>query len=240
MTTDLTTSGGSTTSESRVTMVAHQKPKTARAALAEVIIEISKEYELKFPEGSQGHQVENIIDFILRQYKTVSPNQVKQAVELNAAQKYHDHVESYGRLSLDFIGGCLKRFVGWRAEQRQRGSLGSNPGEIQINVRAELWRDWDRIIKKPELPVTQYIEEKWNHLSKHGKGFDPSIDKKKLKQYTKKNMDRIKSRDNAFLEAMDNMTSSANIEGRAELWALQEYKADKIRDYLLTIKTRKS
>lgn len=237
MTTDLTRSGGSTTSEELTTMVVKLTPNKARAALAKVIIELSVEFDLSFPEGPRDLQVENIITFILEHYKTLSANDVKKAVDLNAAQKYHDHVQSYGKLTREFLGACLKRFTGWKSDQRQRGTISGDPKNLEKNLRVELWRDWTRLKGNKKLVVTQYVLEKFDHLVRKGK-ISEDINQEELQAMEKAHLARLLDPHDK-IQVFASATEGAN-EDRARAWALAEYKATKIKDYLITLKIPKS
>ena len=85
----------------------------ARKSVAQVLIQIPQDYDLDFPEGSKAHQLESIADFILEHYRNISPAEIKEAMELNAARKFQNYQASYGKMSREFIGGVLKEFITW-------------------------------------------------------------------------------------------------------------------------------
>ena len=157
------------------TILVKQTTENARTALFDVLEQIPRDFDLSLPEGSPHHQMENMIDFLMEHFKTIAPQEIRKAIELNAAHKFQTHVETYGKFTQEKVGSILYNYRIWKHSQGQRGII-SQEAEIQaINIQAELWRDWTRIRNNQALNVTQYVREKWDHLVQKARGFDGKI-----------------------------------------------------------------
>tara|TARA_R110000803_G_scaffold52326_2_gene107731 strand:- start:7801 stop:8460 length:660 start_codon:yes stop_codon:yes gene_type:complete len=208
------------------TIIAHQKEPDARRALAQILINIPREFDLTFSEGSETHQVENMISFVLHHFKTISPNQIREAIELNAARKFEHKVEAYGKFSQEFLGSILHEFINWRANQRQRGTISLDP---EMNIPRELSADWNRLKANKDLKVTSYISEKYDHLV--GAGAIQAEDSKDIEKRTrqiKKDLEDPTHRTHQFKDYADPM-----------IWAIQDIRAEKIKAFLITYKPPK-
>lgn len=200
------------------TLVAHLPVKDSRKALAKILLEIPNEFDLQFPMGPKDMQIENIISFILRHYKNISANQVKEAIDLNAAHKFEIHIDGYGKLTREFIGKVLSQFVKYRADQKRN----LPQPEMELDIKLELKWDWMNLSKSPRFTINTHIPEKWKYLSENRADFDSSI-----------NTNRVSELEEHYKEVNRTGMIRVSTVGIEKIWALDAYKSEKIIEYLL-------
>lgn len=202
------------------TMIAHLPE--AKKAIIDVLTQLPDRYDLKFPEGPLSTQAGAIADFLVKRFKTITPNQIFEAFEANAAHQFPKHVEFYGKINLQSIGSLLHNFRQYQMSLQTRGTQGQMSPDV--NIEFELFSDLRNIKQSGDgWNLTKYIDEKFAWLTKNRKDFDGTIDEKEVKKERDNYEERrAKSKNSIIPEKYIN----------SQVMAEQEYKMKKIRVYL--------
>lgn len=208
------------TTDSPSDMIAHMaEPKPM---VIDVLTRIPKKFNLQMPEGALDLQIESICEFVMVHFKTVSPDEIEDAFTLNAAGKYpKDIYIKY--FDLHTVGSILKAYKEWKQINRPK----SAPLDSPLDPKAELNHDWRQFKTSGDLfKITRYIDEKWDYLTNKIEGFDGTIDEKKIDLYEKE-YEKSKS---GVAEVMAKLTGKPP---DFRLYALNKYKGDRIKEYIL-------
>lgn len=183
--------------------------------VAERVVTIPELYVLSFPEGSETMQLEAILKFILRNFKTISPNEILVAFEMNAAHKFIYHIDAYGKFSIEFVGKVLNAYQKWKA---LNSSKPDHPIE-KANIEKELVADIHSIKNSGTFNITRYVADKWDWLIANRKDFDSSEDKGRIKELT----EHYKNQQNPLFE---------KYRSTPEGFAINKFQAERIKEYL--------
>lgn len=194
---------------------------SANVVLIKVLRLIPEKYDLSWSDGSTSEQCENLQDFLLKYYRDISAEEIKKAYDLNAARKFENHVESYGKWNQEFLGGLLTEYKKWRAKENQnRSYAASNPFDIKSKLYEDLWK-----LKYygSEFNPSMFIDEKFIWLTKNRKEFNSEINKDKLEIYEAEELNTKKK----FLLFNSKITPKE--------MAYFKIKREMIKEYLLTL-----
>lgn len=201
------------------TMIAHLP--NARKAVIDVITQVPDRYDLKFPEGSIEAQVNSITGFIMNKFKTLTPNEILEAFEMNAAHQFAKHVEFYGKISIQTIGSLLYTYRQYKTNSTQRGM---QEMENELNVEFELMSDIKNIKGSgSRWTMTKHIDEKYDWLCvNRAKEFEDKLDENEIKIFKMEYEEKMKDRPQLIPDKYMNL----------DIIAVQEIKMRRVRAYL--------
>lgn len=209
--------------DSNKVLLAHIEHKKAMGLLVLLLTEeIPIIYDLKYSEGPAELQAKAICEFVLRKFKTLTIDEIREAFELNAAGSLPNRTEFYGKITLNSVGSVLSNFRQHKMNSGQRGIAPTL--NLDLNVEAELISDLQNLSRSGDhWHLTKYIDEKWEWLKANRTDFNSDIDEKEVKKLEK-----------AFIEKQSQRKESIIPSKwlKPDIIALSEYKMLKIRRYL--------
>ncbi len=202
------------------TLIAKLPIVDAKKTLIDLLMSLPKDHNINWPEGNTMMQAESLIEFIMAHFRNISVLEIGQAIELNAAHKFKNYIESYGKLSREFIGGILHEYKQYKINQTPMGTQ-------YIKEAKDIEKDLVNDINSLKLYGSQYninidIDEKWDWLTANRPDFDSSIDHMKVAQYSEEEINPDSIIEKHLLDP--------------EVFGLIRYKSKKIKIFLLQLK----
>ena len=204
-------------------LLAHLEYKKAMGLLVALLTEeIPALYDLRYSEGPKQLQAEGICQFILRKFKTLSVDDIREAFELNAAGQLPNRTDFYGKMSLNHVGAVLSNYRAFKMNSGQRGR--QEDLNVEINVERELLSDLHNLHTSGDRwNLTRYIDEKWEWLKVNKPDFKPKWEEKEITKLENEFIERRNKQKNTIIpDKWVNSRKSAE----------QDYKMLQIRAYL--------
>jgi hypothetical protein len=199
-------------------MLAKMSDKGYKAVI-DVITQIPEKYDLRFPEGNVEAQINAITGFVTKKFKNLTPNEISEAFEMNAAHQLTTHIEFYGKLNLHSVGSLLYNY----RQHKILSSPNTNQEPMEdTNIEFELRSDLrNMLLSGDHWNMTRYIDEKWNWLCDNRENFDSSLDEKAISELEVEFEKKHRSNKVIPRKYLN-----------AKISAVQEFKMRKIRAYL--------